>query len=64
MFEEAVRNYTKALEIDANDEALYFNMARAYKEWGNNPEALNNIRKAMELNPKFTEAQSLLKTLQ
>lgn len=63
MFDEAIKNYQKAVEIDAADEALYYNMARAYKEWDNKPEALNCIRKAVELNPKFTEALDFLKTL-
>jgi tetratricopeptide (TPR) repeat protein len=64
MFKEALANYTKALDIDTNDEALYFNMARAYKEWGNTPEALINIQKAIKLNPQFAEALDFLKTLQ
>lgn len=64
MFNEAIKNYQKALEIDTTDEALYYNMARAYKEWGNKPEALNNIRKAVELSPKFTEALDFLKSLE
>lgn len=64
MFEEAVGNYNKALGIDTNDEALYFNMARAYKEWGKTPEAITNIQKAIKLNPKFAEALDFLKTLQ
>ena len=64
MFEEAVNNYEKALDIDTNDEALYFNMARAYKEWGKSPEALTNIQKAIKLNPEFAEALNFLKTLQ
>ena len=64
MFEEAVSNYKKALDIDTNDEALYFNMARAYKEWGKSPEALTNIQKAIKLNPKFAEALDFLKTIQ
>ena len=64
MFDEAIKNYQKAIEIDTTDEALYYNVARAYKEWGNKPEALNNIRKAVELSPKFTEALDFLKTLE
>ena len=64
MFEEAVSNYKKALDIDTNDEAIYFNMARAYKEWGKPSEALANIQKAIKLNPGFTEALDYLKTLQ
>ena len=64
MFEEAVDNYNKALDIDTNDEVLYFNMARAYMEWGKMPEAMTNIQKAIKLNPKFVEALDFLKMLQ
>ncbi|MFQ5431551.1 MAG: tetratricopeptide repeat protein [Nitrospinota bacterium] len=64
MYEEAVSNYKKALDIDTNDEALYYNMARAYKEWGKSPEALTNIQKAIQLNPGFAEALNFFKTLQ
>lgn len=63
MFKEAVRNYSKAIEIDADDEALYYNVARAYKDWGNKEEATKNIRKALELKPDFKEAMALLKNI-
>ncbi len=64
MFEDAVRNYSKAMEIDADDEALYYNMARAYKDWGNKKEAKESISKALELKPDFKEAIEFLKNLQ
>lgn len=64
MFAEAVSNYQKALDIDTNDQVLYFNMARAYKEWGNSSEALKSIQKAIKIDPEFAEALDFLKTLQ
>lgn len=63
MFEEAIGNYTKALGIDSRDAAIYYNMARAYKEWGKSSEALESIETAIELNPKFSEALILLQSL-
>ena len=63
MFEKAVNNYKKALDIDSNNATLYFNMGRAYMEWGNSPAARTSIQKAIELNPKFTEALDFLKIL-
>ncbi|MDH5543266.1 MAG: tetratricopeptide repeat protein [Nitrospinota bacterium] len=64
MFDEALRNYRKALEIDSTDEALYFNMSRAYKEWGRKDEALGNINKALELKNDFVEAKILKKEIE
>ncbi|GMT41687.1 MAG: hypothetical protein IEMM0002_0098 [bacterium] len=64
MFEDALRNYQKAMEIDADDEALYYNTARAFKEWGKKDEALESIRKALELRPNFDEALVFLKSLE
>jgi len=63
MFDDAVKNYRKALEIDPADEALYFNLARAFKESGQRDDAIANIKKALELKPDFPEAKDLLKTL-
>ncbi|MBI5179711.1 MAG: tetratricopeptide repeat protein [Nitrospinae bacterium] len=63
MHKEALENYRKALEMDPADEALYFNMARAFKEAGNKAEAAESIKKALELKPDFAEAKELLKSL-
>lgn len=64
MFEEAIRNYQKAAAMDPADEALHFNMGRAYKEWGKTAEALEALKKAIAIKPDFKEALDLLKTLQ
>jgi tetratricopeptide (TPR) repeat protein len=64
MFDDAVRNYEKALEIDSNDEAIYFNMARAYNEWGKKDDAVLNVKKALELKPDFKEATALQKEIE
>jgi len=59
MFDDAVRNYTKAIEIDPKDEAIYFNMARAYNDGGKKDKAMQSIKKALELKPDFKEAVAL-----
>lgn len=64
MFEEAIRNYQKASLMDPADEALHFNMGRAYKEWGKTAEAREAVQKALAIKPDFQEALDLLKTLQ
>ncbi len=63
MYDEALRNYHKAIEIDADDPALYFNMARAYKEMGDIAQAMASLQKALELKPDFAEAIGFLKSL-
>ena len=64
MIDEAVRNYEKALEIDPQDEALYFNIARAFKEGNMKSKALANINKALELKNDFMEASALKKEIE
>lgn len=63
LYDLAIENYNKAIAIDPGDEALYFNIARAYKESGNEEEALRNLKKALELRPDFKEARMLLDAL-
>jgi len=63
LYDLAIENYKKALSIDSEDEALHFNMARAYQESGNNKEAVKYLEKALALKPDFTEAKSLYAAL-
>jgi len=61
MYDEAIANYGKALEISSHDPILHFNLARAYigKEmW---TEALAYLEKALVLKNDFPEAEKLLK---
>ncbi|MBI4666892.1 MAG: tetratricopeptide repeat protein [Nitrospinae bacterium] len=59
MYDLALDNYRKALDIDPEDEALYFNMARAFQESGKTNEAVKFLEKALELHPSFNEAKML-----
>ncbi len=61
MYDEAIANYGKALEISSHDPILHFNLARAYigKEmW---TEALAYLKKALVLKNDFPEAEKLIK---
>jgi len=61
MYDEAIVNYSKALEISAHDHILHFNLARAYignEMW---PEALTCLKKALALKNDFPEAEKLIK---
>ncbi|MBI5815145.1 MAG: tetratricopeptide repeat protein [Nitrospinae bacterium] len=59
MYDLAVTNYTKAIEIDPDDEALYFNMARALHENGNASDAVKCLEQALKIKPDFNEAKLL-----
>lgn len=63
MYDMAIDNYQKAIEIDDTDEALYFNLARAYHENGKLDEAVENLKKALSMKPDFNEAKLLLNAL-
>jgi len=52
-WEEAIGEYEKALRISPEDENLLYNMAMAYAEGQDFRNAAGNIRKVLELNPKF-----------
>lgn len=59
LYDLAIENYEKAISIDNEDEALYFNIARAYQESGQMGEAIKNLDKALVIDPDFREAKAL-----
>lgn len=64
MFTQALKYYARAAQHSRQDEHLFFNMARTYHEAGNTKLALKMIRKALDINPDFVQAQKLRKHLQ
>ena len=63
-FEKAVTELKKALSVSPDDEALLYNLARAYAAKKEKKPAVESIQKALKINPAFTEAQTLLNHLQ
>ena len=59
-FDESIRFYSRALELNAMDEHVYFNMARAHYEKGAVDECMNNLNIALAVNPDFVEARKFL----
>jgi tetratricopeptide (TPR) repeat protein len=63
-FDKAVAEFNKALSVSPDDEALLYNLARAYAAKKEKKPAVESIQKALKINPAFTEAQTLLNHLQ
>jgi len=63
-YEEAIKNYSKALLISPDDENLFYNKARAYFEQGKPNKAEAFLENALKLNPEFGEAEEFFQYLQ
>jgi tetratricopeptide (TPR) repeat protein len=53
-YEEAINNFTKAIELDPKDASVYNNRGNAYANLNKYEEALNDYNKAIELDPKVS----------
>ncbi|MBI4827756.1 MAG: tetratricopeptide repeat protein [Nitrospinae bacterium] len=59
-YDEAIKEYQKALKVAPNDEAIYYNMGRAWLEMGDYAKAEESLARALELDADFTECRELL----
>lgn len=59
-YDEAVKNYSKAMTVAPDDENLHYNVARAYFEQGKLDKAEAILGKALQLNPEFKEGKVFL----
>ena len=55
-FEEAERKLTKAIEKEADNSILYYNRAYLYEQMDRDDEAVENYKKAIELDPTYFDA--------
>ena len=60
-YEEAIREFKKALVVLPLDEGLYYNLARTLIDKGEWKEAAETIGTGLQVNPDFTEGIKLLK---
>jgi len=60
LFSEAVQYYSKALQINSQDEHLYFNIARVFFEMGDQSATHQHLEEALRINPGFVQAQRFL----
>ena len=63
-FGKAVEELKKALSVAPDDEGILYNLARAYAAKKEKKPAVEFIRKALQINPAFAEAQTFLNHLQ
>ncbi len=61
---KAVEELKKALSVAPDDEGILYNLARAYAAKKEKKPAVEFIRKALQINPAFAEARTLLNHLQ
>ncbi|MCK4985804.1 MAG: tetratricopeptide repeat protein, partial [Desulfobacterales bacterium] len=54
--DEAIREYTTAIELGPNMDKNHYNLGRAYEEKGLFENAIDAYKKAVELNPEYTDA--------
>lgn len=62
-FDDSIRYYTKALEVNELDENLHFNIARAYHGKKFFDECRTHLQKALDINPDMDEAKGFLRAL-
>lgn len=60
LYKEAVVEYERALRVDPDDEAIHYNMGRAYMEMGDYDKALFSLNEALRLDPEFAECRKLI----
>lgn len=60
LFDDAIRFYLKALQVNAQDENLHFNISRAFLARGKIKNCKEHLQIALELNPQLSVAADLL----
>jgi len=63
LYDDAIRFYTKALEVNEQDENLHFNIARAFHAKENFDECRKHLECSLVLNPNMPEARSFMKVI-
>lgn len=64
LYDDAIRFYIKALEVNDLDENLHFNTARAYYAKGMLNECRTHLNRALELNSAMREAVIFLRAIE
>jgi tetratricopeptide (TPR) repeat protein len=59
-FDQAIRNYKRAIFMDPVDEVLHYNIAHAYYKKGQTSEAARHLQRALAIKPDFEEGKQFL----
>lgn len=62
-YDDSIRYYSKALEVNEDDENLHFNIARAYYGRRLFDDCRRHLERALALNPEMDEAKGFLRAL-
>lgn len=57
-FDEAIKAYSDAIQLDENNHVLYSNRSAAYLKAGKAQEALNDAEKTVQINPTWAKGYS------
>ena len=63
-YEESIRDFSKAIEIDPKDSYLYFFRGMSLESLGRNEAALQNFKMSVQLDPKFELAFDMVNYLE
>lgn len=55
-YEEAIDDFTKAINLNSNDPLAYYNRGLAYRELDKNSEAISDFSQTIRLDPEYTLA--------
>lgn len=58
--EEAINNYTKAIELNAHNAVYYCNRAAVYSKLGNHHQAIKDCHTALSIDPMYSKAYGRL----
>ncbi len=63
MYQQALKYYTRGLELVENDENLHYNAARAYFAFKKFKKTFEHLVRALQINPDFAEAKKFIRYL-
>lgn len=63
-WKEAILEYQNALQVEPENEVVFYNMGMAYLDGHKEEEAIRSFKKALEIKPDFPEPQQMLQKYQ
>lgn len=63
-WKDAIVEYSRALEIEPQNDILFYNMGMAYLEGNKKEDAIQRFKKALEINPGFADPKKMLQKLE